>query len=73
MKTQSIYSLLVQSQEKGRSIFETAVYAIVILSTVAAVFQSASQAVIVPAQAAVNPTSAAIVAKADVLSVPARS
>ena len=48
MKNQSTYSLLVKSQETGRSIFETAVNTLVVLSAVVAIFQFASQSVIVP-------------------------
>jgi hypothetical protein len=39
MKNQSIYGLLVRSQEKGRSRMETAVYAMCIVSAVAAIGQ----------------------------------
>jgi putative exporter of polyketide antibiotics len=40
---QSIYGLLVHSEEKGRGIMETAVYATCILSVVAAILQFISQ------------------------------
>jgi hypothetical protein len=40
---QSIYGLLVHSEEKGRGIMETAVYAMCILSVVAAILQFISQ------------------------------
>ena len=39
MKNQSIYGLLVRSQEKGRSRMEMAVYAMCIVSAVAAIGQ----------------------------------
>jgi hypothetical protein len=39
MKNQSIYGLLVHSEEKGRSRMETAVYAMCIVSAVAAIGQ----------------------------------
>ena len=42
-EAQSIYGLLVHSEEKGRSIMETAVYAICILSAVAAIWQFIGQ------------------------------
>ena len=42
-EAQSIYGLLVRSEEKGRSIMETAVYAICILSAVAAIWQFIGQ------------------------------
>ena len=40
---QSIYGLLVHSEEKGRGIMETAVYATCILSVAAAILQFISQ------------------------------
>jgi hypothetical protein len=40
---QSIYQLLVHSEEKGRGIMETAVYATCILSVAAAILQFISQ------------------------------
>jgi hypothetical protein len=40
---QSIYGLLVHSEEKGRGIMETAVYATCILSVAAAILQFLSQ------------------------------
>ena len=49
MKSQSTYSLLVRSQEQGRSIFEGAVYATVVLSTVISILQFTMQSVTVPA------------------------
>ena len=42
-ETQSIYGLLVNSEEKGRSIMETAVYAVCILSGVVAIWQFIGQ------------------------------
>jgi hypothetical protein len=42
-ETQSIYGLLVRSEEKGRSIMETAVYAMCIVSAVAAIWQFIGQ------------------------------
>ena len=42
-ETESIYELLVHSEEKGRGIIETAVYATCILSVVAAIFQFVGQ------------------------------
>ena len=65
MKTQSTYSLLVKSQETGRSIFETAVNALVVLSAVLAIAQFATQSVVVPTVAAADFTTSALVAKAD--------
>ncbi|MGH7982485.1 MAG: hypothetical protein ACREFF_04980 [Candidatus Udaeobacter sp.] len=42
-EAQSIYGLLVRSEEKGRSRMETAVYAMCILSVVAAICQFIAQ------------------------------
>ena len=72
MKTQSTYSLLVKSQETGRSIFETAVNALVVLSTVLAIFQFASQSIIVPVVAE-GKAASTLVAKTDGAAVNARS
>jgi hypothetical protein len=43
MKNQTTYSLLVRSEEKGRSVIETALYATCILSVLAAILQFISQ------------------------------
>ena len=72
MKTQSTYSLLVKSQETGRGIFETAVNALVVLSSVVAIAQFAVQPVIVPVVSEGNAAST-LVAKADSAAVNARS
>ncbi len=48
MKSKNTYSLLVNSEEKSRSIFETAVYGLVVLSMTFAVFAFVSQSVTVP-------------------------
>jgi hypothetical protein len=42
-EAQSIYGLLIHSEEKGRSIMETAVYAMCIVSAVAAIWQFIGQ------------------------------
>ena len=72
MKTQSTYSLLVKSQEKGRSIFEGAVYGLVVLSTVVAILQCASQSVIVPVKFAANSTAPTLTAQAGATDINAR-
>ena len=64
MKTQSTYSLLVNSYEKGRSIFESAVYGLLVLSAVAAIGQFASQSITTPGEIAASSTRGAIVAEA---------
>jgi len=43
MNNQSIYALLVRSEEKSRDMLETAVYAICVLSAVFAIWQFAQQ------------------------------
>jgi len=43
MNNHTTYALLVQSQEKGRAIMETAVYITCTLSVVVAIFQFAGQ------------------------------
>ena len=47
-EAQSIYGLLVNSEEKGRSRMETAVYAACILSVVAAICQFIAQPAPIP-------------------------
>ncbi len=59
MKTKNTYSLLVQSQEKGRSIFEGAIYALVILCTAVSGWQFASNSVALPRMPANNGSSSA--------------
>ncbi len=46
--TKNTYSLLVGSEEKGRSIFEVAVYALVLLSATFSAWQFASSSVALP-------------------------
>ena len=50
MKNKSTYSLLVNAdaEEKGRSIFETAVYSLTVLCTAVAVWTFATGAVVTP-------------------------
>lgn len=45
---ESTYALLVRSEEKGRSLFETIAYGLVMLSAVAAIWQFAQQPVNLP-------------------------
>ena len=47
-KVKSTYSMLVQSEEKERNLFETLVYGVIVLSAVAAIWQVAHQPVKVP-------------------------
>ncbi len=63
MKTQNTYSLLVSSEEKSRSIFETAVYGLVVISMAFAVFAFASQSVSVPRMQKASAAPAMVVEK----------
>jgi len=56
MKTKSTYSLLMnaESEEKGRSIFETAVYSLIVLCMTLSVWSFATGDVTVPGQSAVK-------------------
>ena len=47
-KAKSTYSMLVQSEETERNLFETLVYGVIILSAVVAIWQVAHQPVKVP-------------------------
>jgi hypothetical protein len=47
-KAKSTYSMLVQSEEKERNLFETCVYGLIVLSAVVAIWQLAHQPVRVP-------------------------
>jgi hypothetical protein len=50
MKNKNTYSLLINadSEEKGRSIFETAIYSFVVMATAVSVWTFASGAVVTP-------------------------
>ncbi|MDQ6911585.1 MAG: hypothetical protein M3128_01765 [Verrucomicrobiota bacterium] len=48
MKNKNTYSLLVQSQEKGRSIFEASIYGLVILCTAFSAWQFAAHSIMLP-------------------------
>ena len=57
MKTNcGTYNLILaaESDEKGRSIAETLVYALLILSAVASIISAAAQSVVVPSRVALN-------------------
>ena len=58
-EAQSIYGLLVRSEEKGRSRMETAVYALCIVSTVIAILQFIGQPAPVSFERLVSPTRSA--------------
>jgi len=68
MKTKNTYSLLVSSQEKGRTIFENSIYAVVVLCTAFTGWQFASSSVALPRMPASNGSSTPteMVAKAPV-------
>ncbi len=63
---ESTYALLVRLEDKERSLVETIVYVLCILSVVAAIYQFAQQPVVVPARglqqcvACVTPPDAAV-------------
>lgn len=48
MKKQNTYSLLVNSQEKGRSIFESVIYALVVVCVAFTAWQFAASSVVTP-------------------------
>jgi hypothetical protein len=48
MKNKNTYSLLVQSQEKGRSIFEASIYGLVVLCMAFSVWQFAAHSIMLP-------------------------
>jgi hypothetical protein len=60
---ESTYALLVRSEEKERSLFETIAYSLFILSAVAAIWQFAHQPINLPL--ATMPETAAITQTAD--------
>jgi hypothetical protein len=61
MKPNNTYSLLVNSEEKNRSIFESAVYGLVVASMAFAGFAFASQSVTVPRMPKANGATAPMV------------
>jgi hypothetical protein len=63
MKNQNTYSLLVASQEKGRSIFEGSVFALVVLCTAISGWEFASNSVSLPRMPANNGAAAVEVAQ----------
>lgn len=65
MKTQSTYSLLVNSEEKGRSLFEAAIYGLVVLCAIVSVGQFAMQDVTLPGQVSAKASSSVMVADAN--------
>lgn len=66
MKSQNTYSLLVNSEEKNRSIFEGAVYGLVVVSMAFSVFAFARQSINIPGMTRTNSAPAAIVETAPV-------
>ena len=73
MKTKSTYSLLVNSYEKGRSIFESAVYGLLVVSAIASIGQFATQSITSPGEIAANSPRTAVVAQATTpAAIPAR-
>jgi hypothetical protein len=59
MKKKTTYALLMRSEEKGRDLLETAVYAICILSAVSAIWQFTQQPVTLMADQSIGESYAA--------------
>ena len=57
MKTPILYSLVVQSEEKNRTLLEMLIFALLILSAVASIWHAAVQPVVVPGHIAAVKTS----------------
>ena len=47
---ESTYGLIVRSEERGRSAFEAAVYALFIVCAVFSIWQSAQQSIVIPSE-----------------------
>jgi hypothetical protein len=60
-ENRSTYAMLVRSEEKGRSIFEVAVYALVALSVVLSIWQFAEQSNRLPVGSEQKPAAVAVV------------
>ncbi|HEX8281408.1 MAG TPA: hypothetical protein VF551_08525 [Chthoniobacterales bacterium] len=73
MKNSSTYSLLVRSEEKGRNLFESAVYSLVVLSTMASLTLFAMQSITLPGETQGDTASSAIAAQANDAAVVAQS
>jgi hypothetical protein len=50
--TANTYDLIIESEDKNRTLLETAIYALFILSAVVSIFQFVAQPIVVPAQTA---------------------
>jgi len=61
--TKTTYSLLVGSEEKGRSLFEGAIYALIVLCTAFSGWQFASNSVALPGMPATSSVPAPMIAK----------
>ena len=62
--TPTTYSLLVRSEEKGRTIFEGAIYALIVLCTAFSGWQFASNSVALPRMPVTTQAPAPMIAKA---------
>ena len=60
---ESTYALLVRSEEKSRSLLETLVYTLLILSAVFSIWQFANQQVVLPTDKVVGASSEVIAAR----------
>lgn len=54
MKTPTLYNMIVQSEDKNRTLIEALVCALLIVSVVVSVFQVAVQPVVLPGPVATN-------------------
>ena len=70
MKSKNTYSLLTDSEEKGRGIFEGAIYALVVLCTAFSGWQFASNSVALPRMPANSNSAAVEVAKTPAVEQP---
>jgi hypothetical protein len=64
-ENRSTYAMLIRSEEKGRSIFEVAVYALVALSGVLSIWQFAEQSNRLPVGSEQKPAAVAVVDGAE--------
>jgi hypothetical protein len=65
MKTHTVntYDLIVESEDKNRTVLETVIYVLFILSAVVSIFQFVVQPIVVPSQTAAFASTQTIAAK----------
>lgn len=64
MKNKNTYSMIAQSEEKGRTIFESTLYALFVVATLFCGWQFATNSLALPSTTTAGDAPAAIVAKA---------